>query len=97
MRDADRDLERLSLTQPFRFVSRPIAVTFKAANADTDVLHGLAEIPDGFIVLNSIGVITRSPLVTWTKDLVSLRSSVANNEAIVIFVVLKEAPLNVNP
>lgn len=90
-------LEDQPLGHAFRFVGRPVRVRFRTANADTDVLHQTREIPDGFLVLASVGVITAAPLVQWTKELATLRCSVANAEALLLFVVLKEDPIDVTP
>jgi hypothetical protein len=90
-------LEDSPLGQAFRFVGRPVRMVFPTANADTEVLHQCREIPDGFLVLNSVGVLTAAPLVQWTKDLASLRCTVAAAEALLLFVVLKEDPINVAP
>lgn len=91
------DDTRPALWDLFRFVGRPVLMRFSAANADTEVLHQCQDVPTGFLVLSSVGVITAAPLQQWRKDLAYVRSTVANVEAVLIFFTLKEDPLNVAP
>lgn len=88
---------RLALKTPFRMCSRPVQLTFGAANAQTEVLHGLGEVPDGFFTLDAGALLKRDPGTQWTKTLAYLRSDTANVIAILYFYVLREAPLNVTP
>lgn len=81
---------------PFRFVGRPVRMPFGQAATRTEVLHLLAEIPDGFLMLDTDAgaTIIREPGVQWTKDLAYLRASVVGNVTLVFFT-LREAPINV--
>ncbi len=92
-----RQIDTLPLGQGFRFVGRPVVFMFDAADTDTEVRHVTGDIPDGVIALSTAGAITRVPGVAWTKQLAYLRSSLAHNEVILQFLVLKEEPINVNP
>lgn len=92
------DRDDLALGLGFRFSGRPVAFTFPTAGVDTEILHQTGEIPGGYLVLQSRGLVTRAPVAVWaTKTLVTLRSSVANDEVILQFVVFKYDPINVNP
>lgn len=98
---ADDDLqalrEELRRATPFRFVGRPVQLTFAATGTQTEVLHGCAEIPDGFLPLRANGaVVSEQAGVAWTKDLAYLRSTVAT-QVVGVFFKLREDPLNVAP
>lgn len=95
----DRALAAAIATAPstvFR-AFRTVTVRFVVANTQTEVLHLLGEIPDGFLTVNCGGVVKAEPGKQWTKDLAYLRCDTANVEAILVFVVLREAPRDVNP
>lgn len=82
---------------PYRFVGRPIVVRLGAANTDQEVRHQVGDIPHGMVVLRSTGSITAAPSLVWTKTLATVRSTVANDEVTLLFVVLKEDPIDVTP
>lgn len=90
------DTDRL-LGWPFRFVGRPVKITFTQANTITEVRHQCSEVPNGVIALFCAGAITREPGRPWTKDLAYLRSAAADPDAEVCFVVYREEALNVSP
>lgn len=96
----DAVAELLSTAQdigrPFRYTGRPVTCSFAVANVDTEVMHMTREVPHGWLVIDAPGFIKRSPGVQWTKDYASLRCD-QTGEATLIFVVLKEDPINVVP
>lgn len=87
----------LGVGQPFRHVGRPVRVRLGPANTNQEVRHQVPDVPTGVLVLYSGGAITAAPGVQWTKELATLRSSLANDEIVVAFVVVKEEPLDVTP
>lgn len=95
--DLQAAIQEFRRATPFRFVGRPVQLTFAAAATKTEVLHGCAEIPDGFLPLRSNGAaVSDEPGLAWTKDLAYLRSTVAT-QIIGVFYKLREDPLNVAP
>lgn len=82
---------------PFRFVGTPVQVAFPTANARTEVLHQCGEVPHGVLAIFATGAITAEPGEAWTKDLAFLRCTMADPNAVLCFVVLKEEPRNVSP
>lgn len=85
----------LGVGQPYRHAGRPIFVRLGAANVNQEVRHQVPEIPTGLVVLRSSGSVTAAPGVAWTKELATVRSTLANDEVTLMFVVLKEEPLDV--
>lgn len=86
----------LGVTTAFRYLGRPVTINFPSANTQTEVLHGLAEIPDGYLVLNADASVKRVPGKQWTKTLAYLQSDMANSTVIVAFGVFREGAQNVN-
>lgn len=82
---------------PWRYIGRPLSVRFPSANTPTEVRHLLAEVPDGFLVLNADAAITRAPGQDFTKELAYLQASRANATAVLAFGVFREAAIDVNP
>lgn len=80
---------------PFRFY-RAVTITFPVANVSTEVQHRCGDIPDGVLTIRSGGLVKDVPGVQWTKDLAYLQSDTVGS-ATLLFVVLREEPLNVNP
>lgn len=81
----------------WRYVGRPVTLVFPAANTQTEVLHGLNEIPDGWILVSADAHVRRTPGVQWTKDLAYLQADQANAVVTVAFGLLQEEALNVSP
>lgn len=96
--DPQRQLLDASLDQgiAFRFAGRPVRFTFAVANVDNEVMHMTRDVPDGVVVVDAPGRIKRAAGVQWTKDYAFLQCD-AIGEATMVFVVLKEDPINVNP
>lgn len=92
MDQADRMVDT---TRPWRYQGRPVLVRFPLANTTYEVLHGLAEIPDGFAWLDGDCTVTRAPGRQYTHDLAYVRSSAANAYAVLAFGMFREEPLNV--
>lgn len=90
--------KQLLSSSPFRFCGPPVAITFPTANVNTEVLHRVGEVPHGYVAVDDGGaLLKRAPGVQWTKDLAYLQSNTANVTAVLVFVVLREEPRNVNP
>lgn len=81
--------------EPFRF-TRTVTITFSVVNVSTEVLHKCGEIPDGYLKIRGGGVVKDVPGAQWTKDLAYLQSDTVG-EAVLVFVVLDEDPIDVNP
>lgn len=88
--------DQVSLGLAYRY-ARPVRMRFTAANTRTEVAHRCPEIPSGFHPLFCGGVVSAEPGEAWTKDFAVLRCDTANAEAVLVFVVLKEEPINVTP
>lgn len=73
-------------------LSRPLRITLPVAGATRDVVHGLGETPEGFVVVWTDAPIYAVPGLAWTRDLAYLTSAANNVHAIVLFYTLKEAP-----
>jgi hypothetical protein len=86
----------LAITTVFRYLGRPVQINFPTANTQTEVLHGLGEVPDGYLVLGADAGVKRVPGKQWSKSLAYLQSDMANSTVIVAFGVFREAPQNVN-
>jgi hypothetical protein len=84
------------VTTAFRYLGRPVSIPFALANTQTEVLHGLGEIPDGYIVLNADANIKRAPGKQWTKTLAYLQADMASATAIVVFGVFREGVQSVS-
>lgn len=82
--------------RPFRYTGRPVTFTFTTANVDTEIMHQTREVPHGWLVVDAPGLIKRAPGVQWTKDHAFLRCD-QTGESTLLFYVLKEEPINVNP
>lgn len=96
----DRALEairdELWRSVPYRFVGRPIAISFIATGVKQETAHRCSDVPDGFAIVRANGaVVTEEPGVTWTKDLAFLRSTVATT-VVGFFYKLREDPINVS-
>lgn len=78
---------------PWAQYSAPIDVHFPGASTARGVAHGLGTVPDGYLVLFSLGgeVHAANP-ITWTDQLAFLIASDANTVARVIFVTTREEP-----
>jgi hypothetical protein len=86
----------LAVTTKWRYLARPVSVSFPAANTQVEVLHQLGEIPDGYDVVIADAAIRRVPGKQWTKQIAYLMSDQNNSSATLAFGVLREAPLNVD-
>lgn len=79
----------------WRYLARPVLVRFALANTPYEVLHRLAEVPDGHQQLDGDCVVTRAPGRQHTKDLAFVQSNRADSFAVLAFGVFREEPLNV--
>lgn len=86
----------LAVTTAFRYLGRAVQINFALANTPTEVQHGLAEIPDAYLVINADAGVKRVPGRQWTKTLAYVQADMANAAAIICFGVLREAVQNVN-
>jgi hypothetical protein len=86
----------LAVTTPWRYLGRPVAISFPVANVEREVLHQLGEIPDGYSIILADANIRRVPGRQWTKQLAYLMSDQNNSSATIAFGVLREAALNVD-
>lgn len=86
----------LAVTTAFRYLGRPVLINFSLANTQTEVQHGLAEIPDAYLVINADAAVKRVPGKQWTKTLAYVQADMANSAAVICFGVLREAVQNVN-
>jgi hypothetical protein len=86
----------LAVTSAFRYLGRPVSIPFEFVNTQTEVLHGLGEIPDGYIVLNADANIKRVPGKQWSKTLAYLQADMAFATAIVVFGVFREGVQSVS-
>lgn len=86
----------LAVTTAFRYLGRAVLINFPLANTKTEVQHGLAEMPDGYLVVNADANVKRVPGQQWTKSLAYLQADMANSVAIICFGVLREVVQNVN-
>jgi hypothetical protein len=86
----------LAVVTAFRYLGRPVSIPFAVANTQTEVQHGLAEIPDGYIVLNADAAIKRVPGKQWTKTLAYLQSDMVNSSAVIVFGVFREGVQSVS-
>lgn len=89
------DIGDVAWPAPFRFF-RSVMITFPVANVQTEVQHRCAEIPSGVLKIRGAGLVKDEPGVEWTKDLAYLRSDTVG-PFVLLFVVLDEEPINVNP
>lgn len=85
----------LAVVTPWRYLSKPVGVTFPAANVSIEVQHTLGEIPDGVQVLTADCFLKRTPGKQWTKTLAYLMSDTANGHAELAFGVYRESVTNV--
>lgn len=79
----------------WRFLGRPVTMVFPVAATMTEVLHGLGEIPDGWVLISADANVRRTPGVQWTKDLAFMQVDQSNAVVTLAFGVLREEPLNV--
>lgn len=87
----------LAVTTAFRYLGRPVLINFPQANTQTEVQHGLAEIPDAYLIINADAAVKRVPGKQWTKTLAYVQADMANSAAVICFGVLREAVQSVNP
>lgn len=85
-----------AVTTAFRYLGRPVLINFPLANTQTEVQHGLAEVPDGYLVINADAAVKRVPGKQWTKTLAYVQADMNNAAAVICFGVLREAVQNVN-
>lgn len=89
-------LDRLGI-RPESFMAeytRPLSLSFPAANTQRDVAHGLNAKPDGFLLVYADARVKAVAGKIWTRDLAFLEADAANARATVIFYTLREATLN---
>lgn len=79
---------------PFAF-TRTVTIRFPVINVSTEVQHLCGEIPSGVLAING-GVVKPVAGVQWTKQLAYLQSDTVG-PAVLVFVVLQEEPIDVNP
>lgn len=72
--------------------SRPLRVTFPAANTRRDVAHGLGAIPTGMLVIWNDAAIQAVMGVAWTPTLAYVQANAANAHATIMFFVSREDP-----
>jgi len=70
--------------------SRPLLVTFPAANTRRDIAHTLTVVPSGYVVLWADAEIHATPGVLWTPDVAYLQANAANAHALLLFLVTRE-------
>lgn len=87
----------LALTTSFRYLGPPVSIRFPLANTSYEITHLLAEVPDGFVVIDADARIKRTPGASYTKELAYLQADMANATATLAFGVLREGVTNVNP
>lgn len=78
---------------PWARYSAPLTVHFPAADTPREIAHELQQVPDGYLVILSVGgtVQAENP-INWTDQLAVLRASQNNTVARVIFVTTREEP-----
>lgn len=86
----------LAVTTPWRYLGKPVGLTFPAAATSIEVQHLLAEIPDGFVVLSADCKVWRTPGKQWTKTLAYLMCDAVNGHVELAFGVYREVVTNVN-
>lgn len=80
---------------PYRF-HRCVTVTFPVANVKTEIMHLCGEVPHGVLKIRGAGLVKDEPGQEWTKTLAYLRSDTVG-PMVLLFVVLQEDPIDVNP
>lgn len=86
----------LAVVTPWRYLGKPVGITFPAKNVSVEVQHTLGEIPDGVQVLTADCFIKRTPGKQWTKTLAYLMSDSDNGHAELAFGVYRETVTNVS-
>lgn len=79
----------------WRYLGRPMRVSFAVANTPIEVPHGLAVVPDGWVVIDTDARVNRAPGLQWTPTLAYLQVTAAPAYAVVAFGVLREDVQNV--
>lgn len=92
LRQLRRDVARATV---FRYLGRPVTITFPVANVATEVLHGLAEVPDGYQIVNADANVKRVPGQQWTKTSAYLQADMASSTVIIVFGMFREGAQNV--
>ncbi len=88
--------QELQAVTAWRAVGPAVLVRFPLANTSYEVRHLLGEVPDGFELKKWDARIKATPGALFTKELAYLQADMANATAIVVFGVLREAPIDVN-
>lgn len=82
--------------RPFwRAIGPPVAVHFAVAGAVRQVAHQLGAVPTGRLVCLQTGAVHDVNVGQWTDDLAFLTAPVANTRAVLVFLTLREDPLDV--
>lgn len=82
---------RQELSSRIRLEGPVVEVFFAAAGDAAAIAHGLGRVPDGYVVLMTIGGHVAATRVTeWTADLVWLVADADNTRARVYFVAVDE-------
>lgn len=71
--------------------SRRLRIRFPAADTPRDIVHGLSEVPDGYVIEFATANIFATPGRQWTVELAYLQADAANAEAVITFYVSTEA------
>lgn len=80
---------------PWARYSAPFVEEIPVAGVPHEFAHGLGEVPDGYLVLFTVGgTVQATNPVTWTDQVASLIASDANTTVKVIWITTREEPRN---